>query len=170
MKLDKKTKARLAGTYNFAKWSKPSSPALLAAPAVSAARIEGYDLLSTRKMNPDKDVALHHHLWSRSGETQPAVSLQIYETADVSKARDLTLYVLGQFEGPPLEPARRTVGDVAFSTPGHRLVVAQKQNLVFLISNIGDKAADLSGFATALNEAVGPQGTGSRPSRKGRKN
>jgi hypothetical protein len=157
MRLDKQSKARLARTYNFTKWNKPASSALLQASAVSAAQVSDYDLLSTRKMSASEGVTLHQLLWSRSGELQPAISVQVLEAGNPTKASDLMLYLLGQFEGPPLEPARPPISEVAFSTRGNRLVVFERQNLVLVVSNIGDKAVDLSSFVNTLNHALAPE-------------
>jgi hypothetical protein len=154
MKLDKQSKERLAKTYNFTKWIKPESAAVLSGATVSAVQLPGYDLISTRKMSPADGVVLHHLLWSHSGEARVAVSLQLYETRNAAKARDLLLYLLGQFEGPPLEPLRPAIGEVAFSTKGQRLVIFGSQNLVFVITNAGDKPVGLSPFLDGVRAAV----------------
>ena len=160
MKLDNASKARLAKAYGFAKWTKPASSAskvLLHASALMAAPVAGHvPHSSQRRVTPDSTV-LVHILWVLVGETQPVISTQVFEAKTASKAADLLLYLLGQFQGPPLKRARSGIGEVAFATPGHRLVIFQRQNLAIVVSNIREKPADLSTFAASLSAALAPK-------------
>ena len=169
MKLDNASKARLAKAYAFAGWSKPASSALLHASALMAAPVAGHVPQSShRHVTPDSTV-LQHILWVRNGEPQPVISTQVFEAKTASKAAGLLLYLLGQFQGPPLKRVRARIGEVAFSTTGHRLVIFQRQNLAIVVSNIRDKPVDLSGFAASLSAALGPmENKSSRPARDSR--
>ena len=155
MKLDNATKTRLEKVYGFARWSKPASTGLLHASALMAAPVAGHVPHSThRHITPDSTVLLQI-LWVPSGEPQAAISTQVFEAKTASKAAGLLLYLLGQFQGPPLKRVREKIGDVAFSTPGNRLVVFQRQNLAVVVSNVREKPANLSSFAASLNSALG---------------
>lgn len=169
MKLDTQTKARLARTYGFEKWQKPSSPAILSGSAVAAAQIQGYVVHSLRRQNPEKNVVLYQILWSMRDLPSPTVSSQVFEAETPAKAPDLMLYLLGQFEGPVLSPLQPRIGDVAFGTKGNLLVIFERQNLVTAVSNVSEKPVDLSGFAALLNNALKVEETAPIPRRSRRK-
>jgi hypothetical protein len=166
MKLDNASKARLAKAYAFAQWSKPASPVALRASVLLTAPVSGYVPQSSHRHLTADSTVLLHILWSANGGVQPVISTQVFEAKTASKAADLLLYLLGQFEGPPLKRARAGIGDVAFATSGHRLVVFQRQNLAIVASNIQDKPGDLSSFAGSLSAALGP--VESKPSKTAR--
>jgi len=167
MKIDNASKARLAKAYAFAHWSKAGSSAVLHAAVLLTAPVSGYVPQSSHRHLTDDSTVLLHILWAANGGVQPVISTQVFEAKTASKAADLLLYLLGQFEGPPLKRARAGIGDVAFATSGHRLVVFQRQNLAIVASNIQEKPADLSGFAASLSAALGPmESSKPAPSRK----
>jgi hypothetical protein len=150
MKLDRATRARLAKAYGFENWNKPATSAVLASAALTSAALKGYVPHSVRRQTPSEGIVLHQILWAPDNEARPTVSTQVFEARNPAKAAELLLYLLGQFQGPQLAPMR-SIGEVAFSTRGHRVVVFQRQNLAVVVSNIADKPADLSAFAGLLN-------------------
>jgi hypothetical protein len=157
MKLDRDTKTRLARAYRFEDWNTPASRAILSGSALASAAIKGYAPHSVRRQTPSEGIVLHQILWAPDGETGPTVSTQVFEARNPAKAAELVLYLLGQFQGPQLAPMRPAIGEVAFSTRGHRVVVFQRQNLAVVVTNIVGKPADLSGFAGLLNGVFPPE-------------
>jgi hypothetical protein len=156
MRLDKASKAQLMKAYSFAQWNKPVSSSVLPAAAALAAQIQGYEVLVTRKLDTGESIPAYHLFWTRSGESVATVATQVFEAGSLAKAGDLMLYLLGQFEGPPLEPMP-AISEVSFSTKGHRLVIFKKQNLVVVVTNTGNKPSDLSAFAASLSRALEAQ-------------
>jgi hypothetical protein len=83
------------------------------------------------------------------------LGIDLYECESPAAARETLLRVLGEFQGPTLNPVSG-IGDVAFGTPGDTAIVFVRGSTVAAVRNAGRRVEALGDIARALDALLSP--------------
>jgi hypothetical protein len=94
-------------------------------------------------------------IWAVGDSPDRIVKVDVLECPSRTDAHQALPTVLGQVESPVLaRDVDLSIGDVAFTLPGTRLVVFARANLIVVVASIGTAPGDAAAPAAAIDAAI----------------
>ena len=95
-------------------------------------------------------------IWRQSkDEGDVLISIDLYECASTSAAREFLLRLLGEVQSPEVErQVPGTVGDVAFVYPGNTMLLFSRRNIVVWLRNAGSPVVSVMPLAQTIDQYV----------------
>ena len=92
-------------------------------------------------------------IWQQSkSEGDVLITMDVYECASTSAAREFLLRLLGEFQSPEVErQTPGTVGDVAFVYPGDTMLLFARRNIVVWLRNAGPQVVSVLPLAQTID-------------------
>jgi len=92
-------------------------------------------------------------IWQQSkSEGDVLITMDLYECASTSAAREFLLRLLGEFQSPEVErQTPGTVGDVAFVYPGDTMLLFSRRNVVVWLRNAGPQVVSVMPLAQTID-------------------
>lgn len=92
-------------------------------------------------------------IWQQSkSEGDVLITMDLYECASTSAAREFLLRLLGEFQSPEVQrQTPGTVGDVAFVYPGDTMLLFSRRNVVVWLRNAGPQVVSVMPLAQTID-------------------